>query len=503
MPCYALLLAWQVWRLLLTPHGVPSTWGAADGPAVSIGGRGVSQVFQMGADGLDGLWVRVRPQPPGASAPRGDLLVSLGRLEAGGPVPLDRVVIPAPSIRPGARHLPFREVRQARGQRFVVTLRHVGHGDSPPLLLDTRPDDAYPAGRFDANGVERWGDLVFEATATRATLPYWKDEILAPWPVWLGQWHVIAALWLGFNLLLARACAAAVSPAPAVRDQAVAVGIAPAAGTEAGGAGSAAARAALLATVLLVAGSLAIAAWPVPPLRSLQLDQHLAAADIVTPAPSLHDAIAVQPVAFAGRAYRSIVALPPSTLSWTVDLPTGALLEGYAAMRPDVWDAPSDGVNLRVTVVDAAGRRHTVAAFTLVPAQIWEHRGLHPFRVSLDPWARTRVTLVFETDPERWGNAVNDVPIWVEPRIVWPRGRAWGEGRIGTEEGRTGGREDWRTGGREERGRQAASRYTYSANRRWAWPNTVQPTTRLVPARAVSRAKVAPDGTSWWTAMSW
>lgn len=451
MPFYALLLAWQVWRLLLTPHGVPSTWGGADGSAVSIGGRGVSQVFQMGAEGLDGLWVRVRPQSPGAFAPRGDLLVSLGRLEAGRPVPLERVAIPAASIRPGALHLPFREVRQARGQRFVVSLRHVGHGDGPPLLLDARPDDAHPAGRFDANGVERWGDLVFEATSSRATLPYWKDDILAAWPAWLGQWPVIAALWLGFNLLLARACAAAVSPAPVARDQAVVAGVALTTGPETGGAGAAATRAALLATVLLVAGALAVAAWPVPPLRSIHLDQHLAAAEIVATTPSLHDAVAVQPVAFAGRAYRAIVALPPATLSWTVDLPTGALLEGHAAMRPDVWDAASDGVNLRVTVVDAAGRRHAVAAFTLVPAQIWEHRGLHPFRVSLDPWARTRVTLVFETDPERWGNAVNDVPIWVDPRIVWPRGAAWGEGRIRTEEGR---REDGgRNGGAEEGGR--------------------------------------------------
>jgi hypothetical protein len=51
-------------------------------------------------------------------------------------------------------------------------------------------------------------------------------------------------------------------------------------------------------------------------------------------------------------------------------------------------------------------------------------------RVSLDPWAGRTVTLAFETDPERWGNAVNDVPLWLEPRIEWPRGPAWGEARI-------------------------------------------------------------------------
>ena len=144
----------------------------------------------------------------------------------------------------------------------------------------------------------------------------------------------------------------------------------------------------------------------------------------------MHEGIAIEPVAILGRVYVSVVALPTSRLEWTLDVPKGALLLGDVAMRPDVWLAEGDGANLIVSVAPEDGEAVEVARYTLFPYVVGSHRALHQLRVSLEPWAGQTVRLVFETDPERWGNAVNDVPLWVDPRIEWPRGAAWGDARI-------------------------------------------------------------------------
>ncbi len=420
---FGLILLWQVWRLLLTPHGVASAWTMGAGVSVvSTGGAGVSQELVMGADGFDGVWVRLaRGDQDVARDAR--LLVTLSRLDNGRPVPLERRVVELAAVRQGAWHVPFEEVRHSRGVTFVVGLQHVSSADGAPVALAARPDRPARAGRFHVDGVEQWGTLVFEATARRATLPYWKHEILAAWPAWAQSWGTIAGAWLLGNVLLAVACFRATAPrhrAPTTRPS-----------LSASGDSGAARRTALLATILIVTGGVVVAAWPQSRFHVIHLAEHLADAGIETPAP-LHEAIAVQRLGYQGRMLQSIVALPPARLAWTVQVPTGALLVGHAAMRPDVWAKESDGVNMRVCVVaDGDGGATEVARFTLLPFKIGAHRAFHPFRVSLDPWAGRQVTLVFETDPERWGNAVNDVPVWVEPRVVWPRGPQWGTGGIG------------------------------------------------------------------------
>lgn len=416
-------LAWQIWRLLLTPHGLASTWTRGDDLiAVTAGGAGLTQEFHMAADGFDGLWVRAAPRQRRDAAATGEVVVTLAHVSGGvtGPL-LWRQVVDAASIDTGRPvHLSFPQIRASRGVTYRVGLRHVVNSGDNPLRLLARRTDEHRNARFDVDGTEQWGDLMFEASSRRATLPYWKHEVLRPWPTWMQSWWTIGSVLLLFNLLLARACHAAVAPrppgAPFVTSSAAAPGMA--------------GRAALLTIGLVVTAGLAVALWPVPTVRVIQLEQHLPDAVIETTWPSMHAAVEAQPVAINGVALDAIVALPTTRMAWTLDVPGGALLLGGAAMRQDVWDKESDGANLKVTVVDRNGTPHEVAKYTLVPYLVEEHRKVHPLRVSLDPWAGQTITVVFESDPERWGNAVNDVPLWVDPRIEWPRGTAWGETRV-------------------------------------------------------------------------
>jgi hypothetical protein len=417
---FGALVFLQAWRLLCTPYGLASTWTrtSSDLVVVSADGRGVVQDFVMGADGLDGIWVRPRP----SSRPlTGQVVLTLGEVGRDGAAPLLRQARDARAFdtsRPVRLDVP--EIRDARGRRFRMGLMHVGHEGDAVLRLHARRGDALPGAGFTVDGVEQWGDLLFETSARRATLPYWKHEVLGAWPAWGQSWWFIVGVLVAGNVLLARACAVVATRAATSVTE---VGAAP--GTPPG----APRRAAMLAGLVVAAGGLAVVMMPTPTHRVIRLIDSLGHARIETSARGLHEGIDVQAVGILGRAYQAIVALPPSRLAWTVEVPKGALLLGDAAMRPDVWDKEGDGANLTVSVESAAARTE-VARFTLAPYLYWHHRDRHPMRVSLDPWAGQTITLVFETDPERWGNAVNDVPLWVNPRIEWPHGPAWGEARL-------------------------------------------------------------------------
>lgn len=420
---YGALLAWQIDRWLFTPHGLASTWSArTSGATVSAGSpAGLSQTFVMGADGLDGVWLR----PVVAGRPRGELLVDLLAVRGRARVRLERVVVPAAeAVVAAALHVPFRSVRDSRGRVYEIDVRHVRAGDGPAIALQVTRQDALRDGRLFADGVEQWGDLVFEIGARRATLPFWIHEVLRPWPGWLATWPAVALVLLAFNLTLAWACAHAAGLGTVIE--------ADRSSTAAEPQSRVAVTPAATAVVVLVAlTGVAVAGRPVGRFRSVDLIEALPDARLETTWPSLHAGIATEPVVFFGRVHRAIVAMPTSTMSWTVDLPRDAVLRMGAAMRPDTWDRPSDGVQMTVTVEHAGGRT-VVADLTLFPMGVVAHRALVPLELPLHQWAGQRVSIVLRSTPERWGNAVNDVPVWTEPRIEWPRHPAAGEARLTT-----------------------------------------------------------------------
>lgn len=419
---YGALLLWQIDRWFLTPHGIVSTWGSrASSRSVSAGSQsGVSQTFTMGADGLDGVWLR---PVAGAGSTQGDLVVDLSLVEGERRVRLERVVVPAAdAIRRSSLHVPFRQVRHSRGHTYQIDVRHVRAAAGPVIDLRVSRDDALPSGRLFADRREQWGDLVFETSSRRATLPYWVHEVLRPWPSWVSAWPAVLLACLAFNGALAWACARAVGLGePAESRSSVATTTRPHR--------RAVTPAALAAVSLVTVCGVAVAGRPTGRFQALDLIAALPDARLETTWPTLHSGVSPQPVLFGDRAHRGLVAMPTTTIAWTVDVPSGAVLRLGAAMRADMWERESDGIQMSVAIEHAGGQ--TVAAdLTLFPMGVPAHRALMPIEVPLQPWAGQRITIVLKTTPERWGNAVNDVPVWTDPRIEWPRHPGVGTARV-------------------------------------------------------------------------
>lgn len=406
---YGALIAWQLDRWCFTPYGLVSTWANRhDGRTASAGSPGgVSQTFEMGADGLDGVWLW--PAIAGG-VPRGELVVDLLDAQGESRQRLLRVAIPASEVRNAtALHVPFRPIRASRGHSYQVDVRHVHMAGGPAIDLAATRDDVVRPGRFFADGREQWGDLVFETSSRRATLPYWLHEVLRPWPAWVQARSTVALAVLIVNLVLAWACARTVGLIG--RNADVPVPEAPPV------------RPLPLATIVVLLGSImsvAVANRRTGREHSLDLVAALPDARIEASWGAIHDAISPEGVVFDARVHRAIVAMPPSAIAWTVDVPRTAVLRTGAAMRPDMWERRGDGIQMRVHI-DHAGGRTTVADLTLFPFGVPEHRRLIRLEIPLQPWAGQRIVVVLETTPERWGNAVNDVPVWTEPRIEWSR----------------------------------------------------------------------------------
>ena len=426
---FGALVAWQVDRWFFIPHGIVSTWaGRNDDRTVSAGSPdGVVQTFTMGADGLDGVWLRAAT---GGVRPAGDLLVDLS--ERRGPVAtrLERVAVPAADVASARDYrVRFREQRDSRGRTYELRVRHVRFEGGPALDVAVTRDDLLDAGRLFAEGRERWGDLVFATSARRATLPYWLHEVLRPWPAWAHSWPVVTLAVLAFNVVLAWACARAtglIETAEGERPGAASPTVIGSPGTDDRAATRRVAYGA--AGIVAIAGVL-LALWPTPRDRTLDLIEALPDARIDTTWDSLHGGVAFRFTDFPGARRRTIHALPTTRMTWALDVPAGAVFQAGAAMRPDLWEANSDGIQMGVTVIDG-DRRTPLTLLTLFPLGVPEHRRLVPLELSLHPWAGRRIALELESTPERQGNAVNDVPVWVEPRITWPRRLTAGEARI-------------------------------------------------------------------------
>jgi hypothetical protein len=382
----------------------------------------VSQTFDMEADGLDGVWLYPAIT---AGAAHGELLVDLLQVHGEMRQRLLRVAVPATDVSNSvALRVPFRPIRASRGVTYQVDVRHVHMADGPAIDLAVTRENVVRTGRLFVDGREQWGDLVFETSSRRATLPYWMHDVLRPWPAWVRAWPTIALVLLIFNAVLAWACALAVGVTGADPEAQALADAAPGQTERVTVLPSA-----RLAVWLIAVIGVVLAARPTGRYRSIDLIDALPDAHVDTTWPSLHAAISPELVVFFGRIHRSIVAMPTSTIRWEVDVPRGAVLRFGAAMRPDMWTRESDGIQMRVRV-EHDGTSTQVAELTLVPMLVEMHKRLHQGEVGLNPWAGRRVTLAFESTPERFGNAVNDVPVWTEPRIEWPRDPAAGNARV-------------------------------------------------------------------------
>jgi hypothetical protein len=408
---YGALLAWQIDRWFVTSHGVASTWDHRhDVLTVSAGSPGgISQTFAMGADGLDGLWLRPRTDGRRAS---GTLIVDVLQVEGKARVRVERVSLPAAGIVPGRNlRVPFRPMQQSGGRVYQVGIRHLQATGGPALEFCATRQDTLPGARLLADGVEQWGDLVLETSARRASLRFWLHEVLRPWPAWVAAWPTVVIALLLFNAALAWACAQAAGLAggaacPPVHERLTHLPDA-----------ALPRRLAALATWLIAAVGVAVTLLPSSTVRTIRLVDHVAEARLQSDRP-IHEVVSVEPRVFFSRVYQSLITTPPAALEWTVDVPPAAMFVTGAAEREDLWASASDGFSMRVEIVDDGGT-HEIAGFDLFTFGVPAHRNLHRAEVSLQAWAGRRVLLRLVVDPGVADNRVNDVPVWTDPMIRW------------------------------------------------------------------------------------
>jgi hypothetical protein len=111
---------------------------------------------------------------------------------------------------------------------------------------------------------------------------------------------------------------------------------------------------------------------------------------------------------------RVLLALPTSSVAWTLHLTEPTSLDTAVALRQEAWTRPGDGATFEISVV-AGGRREAlwhghVDAFSDPRARRW-----HDVTVRLDRYVGQEVTLVLATGPGSGGNAVMDAAMWREP----------------------------------------------------------------------------------------
>jgi hypothetical protein len=178
----------------------------------------------------------------------------------------------------------------------------------------------------------------------------------------------------------------------------------------------------LLLALVVAVGIVAIVLmrpWRTPPEGvAIDLVDRFPDAEKRTLMPSLHGAFNIEDVTIQGETRRSIFALPPSRIIWKVDVPTGAVLETFFAMRPDSWTVDGDGTTFRVGLSDGQRFQDFVKKW-LDPYHRKEDRGWFPVRVDLAPWGGRRVEVIFNTEPNF--NSVHDAAVWGAPRIVVDR----------------------------------------------------------------------------------
>jgi hypothetical protein len=128
------------------------------------------------------------------------------------------------------------------------------------------------------------------------------------------------------------------------------------------------------------------------------------------------NAFATETVTIDGQAKPSILARPAARIIYTVAIPADAWLETSFALKPDVWQKPTDGVQFRIGVSE--GRTYDELLRQVVVPSRGDTRWFTA-RLDLSAYAGRTVKVIFNTDPGPPGarNADFDESVWGAPRI--------------------------------------------------------------------------------------
>lgn len=408
------IFGYEISRLLFVQHGTPRVSPVRDRTTlIHLGGRReLAQTFRIDADGFEAVTVHARP---GRGDVAGDVVFELYELAAGRDRLRYRITHTAAEVvAERSFRLSFPAIAVSGGRHFRLRVRARSTPPAQPMAFVANLTDEYDAGQLFVDGRERWGDLVFAASARDATVPWRLDQIMPVGPRWLRTWWFAGALFLSWNAVLAYACFLAVAPPNGIRVKHTLHRL--------DGTSAANRRAARVCFAALLAGLVATAAWPSPNDEVIDLLDRFPEARKETDLGSLHSAFALISVTILDERKPVLLELPPSAAAWRLQVPPEATFVADIGLAPHTWTQPTDGAVFFVEIIDQ-GKRAELARLELAPFIVPEQRRWFPVRLDLRPWAGRTVDLVLRTDPNRAGNPVNDACVWGAPRLVAPRAR--------------------------------------------------------------------------------
>lgn len=448
------LLGGEIYGLFIHETGVPRVDRGADARLLGeiAGSTAVAQTFSVGVDGFDGVTVEARPF---GGVVAGTAVFDVARIDpvlgsSAQVTPLYRILRPARDVVRAPRYrVSFPPVEGSRGGYYRIEIRVPDAGPGQGLGLWATRHQAYRGGILTVDGHEAWGDLVFRASAVRATPFRDVQQRLAAWQPAAGSPWLLGVLLLGYNAGLAFVTWFLVSGAGAAGGSASrreAREVPPAAVTGPAGAAPADAatlptgvrpapvpvpaaagfearrrRALVVSAVVVVAGVAGVSSVRTAPddlePGALDLLARFPDAEKRTTMPSLEEGFDIQTVTIAGERRRSLFAPPFSRVIWTVPVPERAVLRTAAALRPDAWEHPTDGALFRVGIAD----RGTYTEFfkqMIRPHDEPGDRRWVSVEVDLSPYAGRTVKVIFNTEPGPHGAGFADACVWGAPRIV-------------------------------------------------------------------------------------
>ena len=198
----AAVLAWEVYAIFLAQYGTPySRTAHARFMTTEVAGEvAVSQTMTLLAAGFDAVVVHARPYGKRVS---GEVVFELRELAPGGARPVFRTARPAAEVTASdsctVRFAPIEE-SDHRSYSFQITAPAARPGEGIALLASR--EDAYPEGASYVGSREQWGDLVFETSASRATIFSGVEHLLRDKSPLLRSRWVLAGIFALFNWAL-------------------------------------------------------------------------------------------------------------------------------------------------------------------------------------------------------------------------------------------------------------------------------------------------------------
>jgi hypothetical protein len=199
--------------LFVHQSGVPRTRrdGGSRLAGEIAGAAALTQTFTMGASGFSGVTIHASPY---RDAVTGEVELTVREVDRADQVPhaadlarqppIARHVVPASEvIGAGGFEWEIPPIESSEGRHYALTVRLP---DTPPgqgLALWATRGQSLRGGVLTVGGAEQWGDVVFEAHATRATLLARVEHLLRDQPAWLRSRWTLGGLLLVYNWLLA------------------------------------------------------------------------------------------------------------------------------------------------------------------------------------------------------------------------------------------------------------------------------------------------------------